>query len=219
VADEAVAQDSALGGEEGEDFEYVTDDEAETTKVVAESSNTAANRQRKTRKKVPRRRCISCQDMVVLPYLFRTVCDHDYCGTCLLRLFNYSLVDESLFPPRCCRNLINPEDDDVAYFLEPEVVAKYWQKKVEVETIDRTYCSDPRCSIFLRPQDIVGGRATCATCKKETCTMCKAPVHDGDCPADEATQEILAMARENGWQRCRFCSHMVGISTGCNHMR
>jgi hypothetical protein len=166
-----------------QEYEYVTENETGEL-PVAESSKRAASRKNKKSRKIPKLQCSNCMDMVVLSYLFSTACDHEYCGDCLLGLFNSSLVDESLFPPRCCKNVFDP-DDEVARFLSPEIIAKYKEKKIEVETIDRTYCSDPRCSAFLRPEDITGDRGTCPTCSKVTCTMCKAPSHEGDCRADE----------------------------------
>ena len=168
-------------------------------------------------KEVARLECVVCQDHVVAHNATKLPCGDQYCAYCLQELFNTSLVDESLFPPRCCRQPIDPEK--IEEFLTPAIIAAHFEKKIEFETVDRTYCSDPRCSIFIHAEHISGECATCPECKKVTCTMCKAPSHGGDCPADEATQQLLQMAQENGWQRCTTCKRMISISTGCNHMR
>ncbi|KUJ24245.1 uncharacterized protein LY89DRAFT_572440 [Mollisia scopiformis] len=163
-------------------------------------------------------RCVSCDEFLFPQEVEIDIpCNHMYCVQCIEELFSQSLVDESLFPPRCCKQPIPV--DNVREILAPDFIQTFQDKKQEIETVDRTYCSDPRCSIFMRPKNISGDRATCPTCQQVTCTMCKAPSHDGICPADEGTQQVLELARENGWQRCPVCQVMVSISTGCNHMR
>ncbi|KAI1325696.1 hypothetical protein F5Y16DRAFT_257327 [Xylariaceae sp. FL0255] len=55
------------------------------------------------RKSQERRVCEACQDQKHFAELFRAPCNHEYCRQCLERLFKDAIVDESLFPPRCCR--------------------------------------------------------------------------------------------------------------------
>jgi hypothetical protein len=38
--------------------------------------------------------------------------------------------------------------------LTAELVTQYEQKKIELDTPDRTYCSNPLCSVFIRLEDI-----------------------------------------------------------------
>jgi hypothetical protein len=161
--------------------------------------------------------CTSCIEDIPATDVAHLPCGHDYCGPCILQLFNTSLVDETLFPPHCCKQLIPPAEFHT--FLAPELIESYAKKKQELETADRTYCSDPACSIFMRPENIAGDCATCPECKKVTCTMCKAPAHKGDCPPDETLQKVLELAKEAGWQRCSSCKAMVSITMGCNCMR
>ena len=59
-------------------------------------------------------------------------------------------------------------------------------KKVEFDTPNRTYCSNPLCSAFKRPESIINEQATCLDYSTITCTLCKATAHGGDCPADTA---------------------------------
>ncbi|KAF7920911.1 hypothetical protein EAE99_007763 [Botrytis elliptica] len=59
-------------------------------------------------------------------------------------------------------------------------------KKVEFDTPNRTYCSNPLCSAFIHPESIINEQATCLDCSTITCTLCKATAHGGDCPADTA---------------------------------
>jgi hypothetical protein len=171
---------------------------------------------RKTKK--PRgTKCASCMDDIPPTDVAHLPCKHDYCGDCVLQLFSTSLVDETLFPPRCCQQPIPPVN--FIAFLTPELIESYEKKKQERETTDPTYCSDPSCAAFMRPENITGDCATCPDCKKVTCTMCKAPAHEGDCPADEGLQKLLELAKDAGWQRCSSCKAMVSITVGCNHMK
>jgi IBR domain, a half RING-finger domain len=163
-----------------------------------------------------KRRCTACQDFVEYLKVARSPCGHEYCEDCLRNLFESSMTDESLFPPRCCTQPISVAA--VRIFLTAELVRQFEQKKIEFGTTNRTYCSSSRCSAFLSINNIKGDRGTCPDCGIVTCTMCKAAAHDGDCPADTDLQMVLATAAENGWQRCYSCRRLVELDTGCNHM-
>ncbi|CAG7955383.1 unnamed protein product [Penicillium nalgiovense] len=49
------------------------------------------------------RECIACSESHPESNTIRNSCSHDYCQGCVIRLLQNSLADESLFPPRCCR--------------------------------------------------------------------------------------------------------------------
>ncbi len=150
-----------------------------------------------------KRRCTACQDFVEYFKIARAPCTHEYCEDCLRNLFESSMTDESLFPPRCCKQSIPVET--VSIFLTSELVRQYEQKKIEFETTNRTHCSSSRCSTFLAINNINGDLGTCPDCGIVTCTICKGAAHEGDCPADVDLQMVLATAAENGWQRCYSC--------------
>jgi hypothetical protein len=179
----------------------------------SESSTWAAGR---TPTQLTYRRCTACQEDTPFYDLARVPCRHEYCRDCLKDLFRSSLTDDSLFPPRCCRQPIT--SGAVRIFLPADLVRQYEAKKIEFDTPDRTYCSNPQCSSFIPLDNIRGERAICAVCGTVTCTMCKAASHLGDCPADTALQRVLHTAAENGWQRCFNCRRLVELEVGCNHM-
>ena len=173
--------------------------------------------------------CISCGDNHHA--VAQCPCSHEYCYACLETLFRSSLTDESLFPPRCCGQPIPIGDDDddnsstIRAFIPAGLVDEFLAKKVEFETPDRTYCHQPTCSTFIPKipsSSIVEGDgedvAACPKCHAKTCVICKGPAHQGDCPHDAVTQEVLRVAAENGWQRCYSCRRIVEIEHGCNHM-
>ncbi|KAL2177459.1 uncharacterized protein P884DRAFT_200668 [Thermothelomyces heterothallicus CBS 202.75] len=184
----------------------------------AESSIRAASRPvpRTRGGEQPKIECIGCGDKRYRSDVSRCPCSHEYCRECLASLFTASLSDESLFPPRCCGQPI-PLDSCRAY-LPTNLAGEFLVKKAEMETPNRTYCHQPTCSVFIPQQFIDGEVATCPRCQQTTCVTCKGQSHEGDCPYDVASQELLRVAAENGWQRCYSCRRLVELDHGCNHM-
>lgn len=160
--------------------------------------------------------CIACQEQRKFFDTLEAPCQHSYCVDCIRDLFERAMRDETLFPPRCCRQNIDVETLDI--FLTKELKEGFQKKKIEFSTKDRTYCFQPDCSKFINPININNNIAICSDCGLSTCSICKAQAHDGDCPADSATQQTLELAREAGWQRCFQCHRLVELDHGCNHM-
>lgn len=180
---------------------------------ASESSSWATSRN--PINKPARHECESCNERKGLDEVFGTSCGHHYCHDCLNTLFRLSTVDETLFPPRCCRQEIPLLSAEV--YLSANLVLEFLKKSLEYRTMDRTYCSQPTCSQFI-PANIKGEAAVCATCSTVTCTICKGGSHIGDCPQDIGIQLTLATAQEQGWQRCLNCQSMVELDVGCNHI-
>lgn len=149
--------------------------------------------------------------------LFATPCGHQHCVPCLLEVFTRSFVDEELYPPRCCRLPIDIES--VGHLFTTEVVNTFHEKGIEFGTKDRTYCSQPKCSIFLKPEAIYNASsALCPACDTRTCLLCKAAAHIGDCSDDEGTRQLRELAEEEGWRACPSCKRMVELRSGCYHI-
>ncbi|KAL2438936.1 hypothetical protein ABEF95_015025 [Exophiala dermatitidis] len=161
-------------------------------------------------------RCVACHENKKYFDVIEAPCGHGYCKPCLQELFDLSTKDESLFPPRCCRQPL--ELQDVHIFLTKEIKDRFERAKVEFSTADRTYCSDPSCSAFIPAAAYQGDVATCIDCGTRTCITCKAGAHTGDCPNDSALRETLALATASGWQRCYSCGRLIELDVGCNHM-
>ncbi|RMD42692.1 hypothetical protein DV735_g2460, partial [Chaetothyriales sp. CBS 134920] len=161
--------------------------------------------------------CGACQEPKPFFDLIQAPCQHEYCLDCLRDLFNASLTDEGLFPPRCCRTPIPLKS--VAIYMPKQLKDTFAEKEIEFSTLNRTYCSQATCSAFINPANISKDIATCQKCSTQTCSICKAAAHIGsDCPEDPNQQALLDLAREAGWQHCNECRSLVEISTGCNHM-
>lgn len=173
-----------------------------------ESSAWAASRQPEPN----RRPCTSCMEAIPESQLIRAPCSHDYCHACVKGLFTSAMRDESLFPPKCCRQAI-PAGEHVD-ILGADLINLYHAKRIEFSTENRTYCHNAECGAFINPAEV--GR--CSKCDRQTCVSCKKAAHIGDCPQDMELQRVLELAEQRNWRRCASCSSMVELAHGCNHM-
>lgn len=211
---------SGTGGR-GTISESLTETQKECMEV-GESSGWAAIRQglsltKDDGKASQERACVSCGDDIEFFDLARVPCGHEYCRPCLQELFRLAMGDDSLFPPRCCRQHITL--GAIRMWLDKELAIAFYMKKMELDTPNRTYCSNKACSEFIRADRIAHDVATCAKCATRTCTMCKGAAHRGDCPNDTALQQVLDVAEANKWQRCYSCFRVVELAMGCNHSK
>ena len=212
IENETINKLSALymyGPEGMTDFSFTADGGSAEASTSGAASKKSANA-------TCDRRCEACQDDKKWYDLARTPCGHEYCRDCLEDLFRSSLTDESLFPPRCCREPINIKL--VRPFLKAELVNDYEKKRIEYGTVNRIYCHRPTCSAFIGIENIDGNVAKCSECQLSTCTDCRGAAHTGDCPNDDVLQQVLEVARQNSWQRCYSCWRLVELDYGCNHM-
>ena len=183
----------------------------------AEGSKWAASRHRKPAENRLTKKCIACQEAKRLFEVVLVPCNHHYCRECVQVLFSAALTDESLFPPRCCRQSIPIEL--VSVFLTKRIKDEFELKKIEFSTPNRTYCCRSSCSAFVASAGIADDVATCPECSTQTCTICNSQAHVGsDCPNDTPLQAVVDLAREEGWQRCYSCRRLVELEVGCNHM-
>lgn len=191
-----------------------SDDDDTSLDGQPETSTWAASRlPHGTRSK---RRCEACGDRRHFAELAQAPCRHEYCKHCLTRLFRDSMVDESLFPPRCCKQPI-PLDKN-RLFLDADLAHQFREKALEFSTPNRTYCHNRDCATFIPAASYAHTTASCGKCGSLTCITCKKASHDGDCPYDEELQQVIQLARDQGWQRCQNCWGVVELNTGCNHM-
>lgn len=163
------------------------------------------------------KRCEACQEDHPVDTITKVCCGHCYCRECLQELFTASMTDESLFPPRCCRQPIPCGTFDLA-LPGGDLRFQFLIRKEETESQDRTYCTRTDCNKYIPKVSIKGDVATCTYCKTKTCTHCKSAEHAGACPQDESYQLLVQVAREQGWQQCFSCKRFVELSTGCNHI-
>jgi len=164
--------------------------------------------------------CVSCEEQQPLHDVFITQCEHAYCKVCIVELVEHTVRDEELYPMRCCKS--NLPLERLQKWISPELLKLFREKCIEYESIDRVYCADPGCSKFITGDNVDKATkvATCLTCSKTTCTLCNKASHgDQECPEDSSVTLLFETAKANEWKRCYSCHAMIGISTGCNHMK
>lgn len=132
--------------------------------AAPESSAWAASRQKPST--AVHRQCTACDLKKPLSDMFPTPCGHQCCQGCLRTLFELSTSDETLFPPRCCRQEIPLQS--VKLYLSSALIDLFEKKSIEFKTFDRTHCSQPTCSSFIISVNISGERATCTACGTRT---------------------------------------------------
>lgn len=181
----------------------------EAVQAAAESSQRATTRLDTSRTTL--RDCVACLECKSYNDLPRAACGHWYCRTCLTNLFESAFKDDSLFPPRCCRQ-------EIRVCPSYDIFRRFHQKMVEHNTSDKTYCCRPPCSAFIPPTRILYKQAACPVCDANTCTVCKKASHSGECSSDRATEQLLELAQEQRWQRCFKCQQIVEMERGCNHI-
>ncbi|OAX31305.1 hypothetical protein K503DRAFT_870681 [Rhizopogon vinicolor AM-OR11-026] len=165
--------------------------------------------------------CVICQDPIFGAEV-RAPCGHFYGIDCITDLFQAATRDESLYPPRCCRqNIPLPQ---VRPHLTQALFAEFELKAQEFGTLKRVYCATPACSRFLGPlyEGFWSKVFTCTspTCTTETCGSCRGR-YEGrshNCTPDADIQQVLTLSRTSGWSRCPGCAQMIELNMGCYHM-
>jgi hypothetical protein len=135
--------------------------------------------------------------------------------------FQATLWDDALFPPRCCGQPILDEEDSF-WLPSPPLMARIKEKEEERQTVDKTYCSNPRCSALLPSLNLRRRRHAskslkCQRCQTLTCRACKKPGHTAACDfsPDADEQRLHQLARDKRWKRCFSCKQYVELDVKC----
>ncbi|CAN9445788.1 unnamed protein product [Alternaria alternata] len=142
-------------------------------------------------------KCCTCYDRFPRASMVTAKCGDRYCVDCMKGLFMRSTKDETLYPPRCCKQ--NIPLDLIARHMEPSELATFELAIVEYATRKKTYCSNHDCATFIVPDRIERGmnRAVCPKCSAETCAICNHEFHAGSaCPDDPLLRQTRELARE-----------------------
>ncbi|KAF7910828.1 uncharacterized protein EAF01_002337 [Botrytis porri] len=142
--------------------------------------------------------CIVCGESQDFQQMAKFPCDCVYCSACLQSRVTRATETESMFPVKCCRNNINLTP--LYHLLSADIIRDYEVKKIEYETVDRTYCANKVCSAFIVKGNTKGHQAFCSKspCNTITCIQCKSEWHDGECPRDQNQELVLAEAQKRG---------------------
>ena len=144
-------------------------------------------------------------------------CEHSYCRKCLYRTFKQAMDDPATsFPPRCCQTI--PTTLAAEVLSDAELERYFYESILHESGGRRHHCSRRECNQILFPGWIINDVGLCMRCNYWTCMICRGAAHDGDCPKDEDTVELLKLATEKRWQRCPSCAGIVELVQGCYHM-
>ncbi|OQE05711.1 hypothetical protein PENVUL_c022G02541 [Penicillium vulpinum] len=95
------------------------------------------------------RECVACSESHPELNMIQNSCSHVYCQGCFIRLLQSSLADESLFPPRCCRQTLPLKA--ARGIIDDGLWARFEKNAIENGDQSRTYCSGPACSRYILP--------------------------------------------------------------------
>ena len=169
--------------------------------------------------------CASCSDQLILEELVKISCDHRYCKDCFGHFVEASLATHDGFPPKCCK--IPIACLTVAKNVSTAIFSRYSARQMEIKNATALYCGDQKCGVKIGKDRINGLKATCEACGRDTCTQCRDTFprrvqgrNVGHvCKKDEAREQVLALAKKEGWQTCYQCGNMVALNFGCHHMK
>ena len=168
--------------------------------------------------------CASCSDHLPLERLVKASCDHYYCKDCFGHFIEASLQAHDGFPPKCCKIPINFLT--VAENVSEAVFKRYDARQAEIKNATAFYCGIQECGIKIENYRINGIRGSCEACGRDTCTLCRSEfprsVNGKNvghvCKKDRAREQVLELAKKEGWQTCYRCGNLVALNFGCHHM-
>ncbi len=168
--------------------------------------------------------CASCSDHLPLDKLVRASCEHYYCKDCFCHFIEASLQAHDGFPPKCCKIPINFVT--VAENVSVSIFSRYRARQAEIKNATALYCGIQECGIKIESYRINEIRGSCEACGRDTCTLCRSELPrsvNGKnvghvCKKDRAREQVLELAKKEGWQTCYRCGNLVALNFGCHHM-
>ena len=168
--------------------------------------------------------CASCSEQLTTDKLVKASCEHYYCKECFGQFVEASLQTHDGFPPKCCK--IPIAFITVVENVPATVFSRYSARQAEIKNATALYCGVRRCGVKIENDRIEGVRATCIACWRDTCTLCRGEFprdingkkQSHVCKKDKAREQVLALAKQEGWQTCYQCGNLVALNTGCHHM-
>ena len=169
--------------------------------------------------------CASCSDHLDTDKLVKAACEHHYCKDCFSQFIEANLQQHDGFPPKCCK--IPIPFRTVAGNVSATIYSRYSARQAEIKNATALYCGVQHCGVKIKEDRIEGVRATCVACRRDTCTLCRGEFPERvngrnvghACKKDKAHEQVLAIAKEEGWQTCYHCGNLVELNFGCHHMR
>lgn len=198
---------------QGSDSQWMEQFHTLDTKSIAAELSHAMKNMSMAPKPTPEKgvECSGCFDRFSKEEMIINSCGHRYCPDCTLHMLKQSLEDESMFPPRCCKQNLPLESKKDLF--DEKIWTQYEERAIMHNDTSRLYCSDPSCATYIFPHD----HGVCRVCKKITCHVCNKSAHEGPCDVDH-DEALETLVNEKEWRRCSNCSSLVELQSGCNHM-
>ncbi|XP_038902119.1 probable E3 ubiquitin-protein ligase ARI9 isoform X1 [Benincasa hispida] len=168
-------------------------------------------------------------------------CLHRYCFSCMKKHVEVKFLggSEAKCPHEGCESTVSIESCDK--LLPPNVIEIIQQrlKESSIPFSEKVYCPQPRCSALMSKTEVLeytkdthenaerSGVRNCMKCHQLFCVKCKISWHNSmTCEAywklshntQTADAKLKTLARENLWQPCARCSHLVELAEGCYHI-
>ncbi|KAL7784094.1 hypothetical protein V8C37DRAFT_396372 [Trichoderma ceciliae] len=141
--------------------------------------------------------CCNCCYFPLPPAdLVQCPCSHQFCRECLAVMVEQAIINEPLYPVRCCRVPIPIELNNLP--VSEELADRYRTRQVEITARHHIYCHWKECSAFIPPQFIQDDKAMCHDCHRITCTLCKGAFGEKCCEDDEERRAMVSLAAANG---------------------
>ncbi|KAI1434511.1 hypothetical protein GGR50DRAFT_396552 [Xylaria sp. CBS 124048] len=163
--------------------------------------------------------CASCLEDFKPPNIVNVPC-HDYCRACFRRLISIACKYKENWPPKCCSNEIPYKTITLNVGRQQKLAYKARVTEWSRPWVDRMYCAEPRCTLFIQPASIIytEGVAKCAK-GHYTCILCRNARHEGgDCVQNPDMMQNNQLAEELGWRRCYRCQLYVEHRESCHHI-
>ncbi|TRM55539.1 hypothetical protein BD626DRAFT_525128 [Schizophyllum amplum] len=162
-----------------------------------------------------RNTCEGCYDLTNSTDCVGGPCGHHFCSECLSTLVSSALMDESLFPLRCCEHALSL---NAVEQLLPAHLSLNFRRNKRICRCSRRSSVLCNGALLCFPRLGRGDRCwrnafrslTCTACGIRTCAArCRQGPRRADCVA-QATSLFDTLVKENQWQRCPSCGATGG---------
>ncbi|GAA5964282.1 hypothetical protein JCM8115_006053 [Rhodotorula mucilaginosa] len=191
-----------------------------TTSLLVAATATAAAAATSPVRSVPpgEESCVICLGSNHLLHEVTTSCGHSFCRTCLNEAFLLAARDESLFPPKCCQQVLPTEL--ALPFVSVRTACAFKDARNEYGPKNQVYCYMSECSTFLGGDFKSKVNLTCSKCGRQTCSACEGPKHleTQACAADADDAAAAKLAKQVRGVRCKSCLRVLERSGGCEHV-
>ncbi|KAI1081780.1 hypothetical protein F5B20DRAFT_57378 [Whalleya microplaca] len=169
--------------------------------------------------------CLICGDsFTTAGGIYQLGCRHMHCTACVKNNAKSSLESMPFAPAKCCQVIPKETLKHLKVFTDDEF-KRYVIKLEELVTPHKKlYCWGEDCGAFIPMANNKKRVGQCDQCARRTCKKCGLKSHFGPCDQSkiqdtlQGEEQVLKLAKLQGWKRCVNCLNLVQKDGGCNHM-